>query len=53
LYIRAWRSVGVFFVLASEIPTLVVIGHILDHLERIGLMRGREPSHLHVEFAFI
>jgi hypothetical protein len=47
------RITGVFFVLASEIPALVVIGHILDHLEWIGLMRGREPGHLHVEFAFI
>src|SRR4030095_6360762 len=33
------RIAGVFFVLASEIPALVVIGNILDHLERISLVR--------------
>src|SRR5262249_54816753 len=47
------RITGIFFVLGSEIPALVVICHILDHLERIRLMRRREPSHWHLEFSFI
>jgi len=47
------RIAGIFFILAPKIPALVVIGNILDHLERIGLMRWREPGHLHVEFPFI
>jgi hypothetical protein len=47
------RIGGIFLVLASEIPARVVISHRLDQLEWIGLMRGREPSHLHIEFAFI
>ena len=30
-----------------------MIGHILDHLERVGLVCRREPCNLHVELAFI
>jgi hypothetical protein len=44
---------GIFLVVASEIPACAVISHRLDQLEWIGVMRGREPGNLHVEFAFI
>jgi hypothetical protein len=47
------RFVRTFFVLASEISALVVKSHRLDQLERIGMMRGLEPGHRHIEFAFI
>jgi hypothetical protein len=47
------RLGGIFFVLASEIPAFVMIRHRLDQLEWIGVMRRREPGHLHVEFALI
>src|SRR4029077_14799666 len=49
----ALRFVRTFFVLASEISALVVKSHRLDQLERIGMMRGLEPGHRHIEFAFI
>src|SRR5207302_2613134 len=50
---RVLRLVGIFFVLASEISSRIMVGHVLDHLEGIGLICGREPGNLHVELAFV
>src|SRR5215470_211321 len=47
------RIGGIFFVLASEISAFLIKRYRFDQLKWIGVMRRREPGHLHVEFAFI
>src|SRR5436190_2360441 len=47
------RIACVFFVVASEVASRVVISHCFDQLERIGLMCGCEPGDLHIELSFI
>jgi hypothetical protein len=45
------RIVRIFFVAARNVPSGVI--HILNHLERVRLVRRREPGHLHVEVTLI
>jgi hypothetical protein len=40
-------------VVASQVPSRIVKAHRFDQLERIGVMGGCEPGHLHIEFAVI